>query len=84
MQAIWFLQQLLNSAIIVGMLPRQTICKPMNMAFSGKMLLTKTDDRLDLAHGPKFVDPWSKAQSKIVSYQDVSMRSANCLPHKMH
>lgn len=53
------------------------------MAFPGKMLVTKTDDRLDLAHGPEFVDPWSKAQSKIVSYRYVSMGSANCLHHKM-
>ena len=65
------------------MLPRQIICKPVNMAFPGKMLVTKTDDRLDLAHGPEFVDPWSKAQSKIVSYRYVSMGSANCLHHKM-
>lgn len=65
------------------MLPRQIICKPMNMAFPGKTLLTKTDDRLDLAHGPEFVDPWSKAQSKIVSSRYVSMGSANCLHHKM-
>lgn len=47
--------------------------KPMNVAVSGKTLLTKTDGGLDWTHAPWFADPWPQVQFNLVSYQYVSM-----------